>query len=75
VKEAIRLYDTENGTLFGKTGTGDKNGKNVLGWFVGYLEKDGRVYYFATNIQNTAQADGAGAARLTLAALAQLGLF
>lgn len=75
VKEAIRLYDAENGTLFGKTGTGEENGKNVLGWFVGYLEKDGRVYYFATNIQNTAQADGAGATRLTLAALAQLGLF
>ena len=36
---------TSNYTLRGKTGWVDKTG-----WFVGYLEQNNQVYYFATNI-------------------------
>ena len=41
----------ENGTfrLSGKTGWSIRNGNNN-GWFVGYLEKAGKVYFIATNI-------------------------
>lgn len=75
VKDSIRLYTAENATLYGKTGTGEKNGQNVLGWFIGYLEKDGNVYYFAANIQNEKDADGTAATALTLEILKALGLW
>jgi len=35
-------------TLSGKTGMSIQNGEN--GWFVGYLEKEEKVYYFASNV-------------------------
>ncbi len=75
VKDSIRLYTTDKGTLSGKTGTGEENGQNVLGWFVGYLERDGQVYYFATNIQNDSDANGTAATALTLKILAELGFY
>lgn len=75
VKDSIRLYTTDKGTLSGKTGTGEENGQNVLGWFVGYLERDGQVCYFATNIQNDSDANGTAATALTLKILAELGFY
>ena len=45
----------------GKTGSALRNEKWVSGWFVGCVNKDGRYYVFATNIE---AADGAnGGAR------------
>ncbi|MDE6365468.1 MAG: BlaR1 family beta-lactam sensor/signal transducer [Lachnospiraceae bacterium] len=75
VKDSLRLYTAENATLYGKTGTGEENGQNVLGWFIGYLEKDGKVYYFAVNIQNEKDTDGTAATALTLEILEALGLW
>lgn len=75
VKDSIRLYTDRNGTLYGKTGTGEKDGQNVLGWFIGYLEVDKKVYYFAANIQNDKEADGSAATALTLEILEELGLY
>ena len=40
----------------GKTGSALRNEKWVSGWFVGCVNKDGRYYVFATNIE---AADGA----------------
>lgn len=37
VKDSIRLYSTDNGTLSGKTGTEEVNGENTSGWFIGYI--------------------------------------
>ena len=51
VKNALLLSTTSSGSLYGKTGTGRVNGKDVNGWFVGYIESDNNTYYFATNIQ------------------------
>ncbi len=75
VKDSISLCAGKNGTLCGKTGTGEENGQNVLGWFIGYLEKDGSVYYFATSLQNERDADGSAATALTLEILESLGLY
>ncbi len=75
VKASIRLHTAENATLYGKTGTGEENGQNVLGWFIGYLEKDGNTYYFAVNIQNEQDADGTAATALAFEVLEALGLW
>ncbi|MDM5225073.1 BlaR1 family beta-lactam sensor/signal transducer [Cytobacillus sp. NJ13] len=52
VKQAILIDKQKNGQLFGKTGTGTINGKNVNGWFIGFVYKGEHRYYFAINIQD-----------------------
>ncbi len=50
IMKSIMIIDINNDyQLSAKTGWSTENGHN--GWFVGYLEKDNRVYYFATNIE------------------------
>ena len=36
--------------LFAKTGAG-RDGDKVIGWYVGFIERNGNVYYFANNIE------------------------
>ena len=44
----MAIKKTGNGVLFGKSGSGtDDRGIFVLGWFVGYVESNGRTYAFA----------------------------
>ena len=50
VKEIITLEQTDTYRLSGKTG-GGPIGERALGWFVGYLETKGNVYFFALNIE------------------------
>lgn len=50
VKDIITLEKTAQYKLSGKTG-GGPFGERALGWFVGYLETRGNVYFFATNIE------------------------
>jgi beta-lactamase class D len=50
VKIMIILEDTSAYTMRGKTGWGEDDGRNI-GWLVGYLEKNGNVYFYATNIE------------------------
>jgi beta-lactamase class D len=50
VKEIITLEQTDSYKLSGKTG-GGPIGKRALGWFVGYLETKGDVYFFALNME------------------------
>lgn len=75
VKEAITISGTPGGTLSGKTGTGRVDGKDISGWFVGYIEKSGHVYYFATNIQGDSDATGSAAAGISLSVLSNIGLW
>lgn len=75
VKDSIRLYSTDNGTLSGKTGTEEVNGKNASGWFIGYIEKDSHTYFFATNIQSEKLASGPLATELTFSVLSDLELW
>lgn len=75
IKDSITLYTTEEGTLCGKTGTQEINGQNTSGWFIGYIEKDDRTYFFATSIQNDQSASGPAATELSFTILSDLGLW
>ena len=49
---------TNQYTLRGKTGRGtDLLTKKEIGWYIGYLEKDGNIYFFATNIESLTPLD------------------
>lgn len=72
VKDAIRLSSTKEGSFYGKTGTGRVDGRDVNGWFIGYVEKAENVYYFAANIQGEAGATGSRAAAITASVLSDL---
>lgn len=75
VKDSIRLYSTDKGTISGKTGTEEVNGKNTSGWFIGYIERNNHVYFFAANIQSETLASGPLATELTFSILSDLGLW
>lgn len=49
MKTIMLVEDNGNYKLSGKTGWGIRDGNNN-GWYVGYLETNGRVYFFATNV-------------------------
>ncbi len=49
MKDLIIIEKNDDYTLSGKTGWSIRNGNNN-GWFVGYIEKGDKIYYFATNI-------------------------
>ncbi|WP_324823917.1 BlaR1 family beta-lactam sensor/signal transducer [Sinanaerobacter sp. ZZT-01] len=69
VKSIMKVLEQDNIVLSGKTGTGIIDNKSINGWFVGYLEKDGQVYIFATNIRGQDNADGKNAREITLSIL------
>ena len=50
VKDILVLEKTPLAQLSGKTGT-QLRVKPSVNWFVGYVEKDGNVYIFATNLE------------------------
>lgn len=75
VKNALLLSTTSSSSLYGKTGTGRVNGKDVNGWFVGYIESDNNTYYFATNIQAPSNATGSQATEITEAILSDFGIW
>lgn len=51
------LKQTDACTLHGKTGWAADNIKTPVGWFVGWVEKDGGLYVFAMNMDLTDAAD------------------
>lgn len=74
VKKNITLSD-ENGVIFmGKTGSGFENGKWLLGWFVGCIEKNGQWYIVATNLEAPDDATGAKAREITKQIAKELGI-
>ncbi|GAA0356385.1 BlaR1 family beta-lactam sensor/signal transducer [Bacillus horti] len=75
VKEAIQLEESEGTILSGKTGTGSIDHSNVSGWFVGYVEKNGDTFFFATNIQGKNHISGSSAANITLSILKDKGIY
>lgn len=65
VKTAMNSGPLGEGTLYGKTGTSRIDGKDVSGWFVGFLETENTTLYFAANLQDQDHADGSLAAQFT----------
>ncbi len=49
MKRMMLIEETETYKISGKTGWSIRNGNNN-GWFVGYVESESNVYFFATNI-------------------------
>lgn len=70
VKRILMLGNKEGATLSGKTGTGWRdaviNSEAINGYFIGYVEKDGHTYFFATNLEADGQATGGKAKAITL---------
>ena len=51
VKDILVLEETPAYKLSGKTGGGPIAEATYIGWFVGYLETKGNVYFFALNME------------------------
>lgn len=72
VKNVITLSNENGIKLSGKTGSGGSplNDKNIDGWFIGYVEKNENVYFFASNIETNgttgSTAGGVEAKEITL---------
>jgi beta-lactamase class D len=67
------LEDTPAYRISGKTGSGI--GSVNVGWFVGYLEQNSRVYFFATNIKgSSSEVNGPKAKEITYDVLQEFGL-
>lgn len=50
VREILVLERTESYVLRGKTGFSEDGQGLAAGWFVGYIERSGNIYFFASNI-------------------------
>ncbi|MGG0670816.1 BlaR1 family beta-lactam sensor/signal transducer [Lederbergia citrisecunda] len=75
VKDSLILEGHDGYRLSGKTGTGNVNGKDINGWFIGYVEAKDNTYFFATNIQNEDNSYGSKAAEITLSILKDKGIY
>ncbi len=56
VKEIMKYEVGTNYTISGKTGWAVRQKENIT-WFVGYVETNGNVYFFATNVETNQNAD------------------
>lgn len=73
LKDIMIVEQTPNYTLRGKTGWVTSQNPH-LGWFVGYLEQNDRVYFFATNIDMPSPKVAKYRVEITRRSLKQLGL-
>lgn len=73
VKDIMVREQTPNYTLRGKTGWLDST-KPEIGWFVGYLEQNKNVYFFATTIDMNKAEDAPARIEITRRSLKDLGL-
>jgi beta-lactamase class D len=74
VREIVLLDHRENWKLYGKTGWQNAPGQGV-GWWVGWVQKDGGVYAFALNMDIQKESDAGKRLELGKASLRALGLF
>ena len=75
VKDALRIESRNNTILYGKTGTGRVDEKNINGWFVGFVETNSHTYYFAVNIHADEGASGKAAYGIALDILSDMGIW
>ncbi|MCD7908452.1 MAG: BlaR1 family beta-lactam sensor/signal transducer [Clostridium sp.] len=66
VKDALFLSESGGLSLWGKTGTGTVEHRDVNGWFVGYARSAENTWVFAVNILGKDGANGAAAGRIAL---------
>ncbi|WXR60521.1 BlaR1 family beta-lactam sensor/signal transducer [Peptostreptococcaceae bacterium AGR-M142] len=75
VKESVKLAQNKDAILFGKTGTTIIDDCDVNGWFVGWIEKNDNIYFFATNVEAKDNANGLKAKEITLDILNKKGIY
>ena len=73
VADIVNLERTPDHALYGKTGWRFDSSPQ-LGWWVGWVERGGRTYTFALNVDITDEADGAKRIPLGREFLARLGV-
>ncbi len=73
VRDILFIEETGGARLYGKTGWISEP-KPQLGWWVGWVERGGRIYAFALNIDMATDADTAKRIPLGRALLAKLGV-
>ena len=66
VKDALLISQNKGVRLSGKTGTGMKDGREMSGWFIGYVESPQGLFVFALNLQGESGASGSRAAQIAL---------
>ena len=69
VQDSICIFQEGDEALYGKTGTGRVDGRDINGWFVGYATGSGRTLFFAVNIQGEDGANGGNAAHIAFSVL------
>ncbi len=74
VRDIVLLEQTQKAKLYGKTGWQNAPGSGV-GWWVGWVERQGRVYAFALNMQINTPEDAPKRQRLGRAALELMGVW
>ncbi|MFB2970276.1 class D beta-lactamase [Aerosakkonema sp. BLCC-F183] len=73
VKDIMIVERTPTYTLRGKTGWANKVNPNI-GWFVGYLQQNNNIYFFATNLAMSNANDAPKRLEITRRSLKVLGL-
>lgn len=73
VKDILIIEETDKYTLRAKTGWAVRTDKQI-GWFVGYLEQNKNVYFFAVNIDILENKDAEVREKIARKALQMLGL-
>jgi beta-lactamase class D len=73
IKKILKVDESPIATLYGKTGTDQKDGKLVSGWFVGFVESKKGNYVFATYIHGSNGVLGRKAREISKQVLATLG--
>lgn len=73
VREIVLWDRSANWTLFGKTGWENAPNQGV-GWWVGWVQKEGHVYAFALNMDIQKASDGSKRVELGKASLKALGI-
>lgn len=73
VREIVYLEQGDNWQLYGKTGWENAPGRGV-GWWVGWVQKDDRVYTFALNIDIQEASDASKRVAIGKASLEALGM-
>jgi beta-lactamase class D len=74
VKDIAIVEQTPDYTLRGKTGWAFYSPKPQLGWFVGYLEQNKNVYFFATTLDLLGPSNAPARIEITRRSLKDLGL-
>ncbi len=75
VKEIMIVGQNKRAVLRGKTGSAGANNRRTLNWFVGYVEREGKTYVFATNIKGQDIPDRNTARKITEAILKEMKLW